>query len=163
MRNPLQTTSTRRGGSTSWSRKKAWSTNWDLNCVIPLWFKRSWVTSTAGGRVAQVYADLGHVTEEYKQHAVPEVGIVGIGSIELFDSFDYLVSFYSSISRTALHSGYPIQPQNSLPAFFPLLAWRRFIGLPQSGQAGADSCFALASTLILVSFSRNPPSKILSP
>jgi len=54
--------------------------------------------------------------------------------------------FSPSSSLTPVHSGYPVQPQNPLPAFLPLLAVRRVIALPQSGQTGAASCFARAST-----------------
>lgn len=36
-----------------------------------------------------------------------------------------------------LHSGYPEQLQNSLPAFTPFLAIRLIIGLPHLGQVGA--------------------------
>jgi len=59
---------------------------------------------------------------------------------------------YEAHSLVPLHSGYPVQPQNSFPAFLPVAALRIVIGLPQLGQAGAFSFFALASvrqTLIL--------------
>ena len=38
--------------------------------------------------------------------------------------------------RTPLHAGYPMQPQNSPPAFAPRLAVRLTIGLAQLGHVG---------------------------
>ena len=82
-------------------------------------------------------------------------GFVSIDSFESLEFFDHC-----SIALTPLQSGKPVQPQNALPSFFPLRAVRRVMALPHSGQTGALSCRALASTRRLVSFSRNPPSSL---
>jgi len=39
-----------------------------------------------------------------------------------------------------LHSGYPLQLQNSLPELTPFFATRLIIGFPQTGQLGAPAC-----------------------
>ena len=39
-----------------------------------------------------------------------------------------------------MHSGYPLQLQNSLPELMPFFATRLIIGFPQTGHVGASAC-----------------------
>ncbi len=60
-----------------------------------------------------------------------------------------------------LHSGNPLQLQNSLPALTPFFATRFIIGLPHFGQAGASLwtlCSVLNASLSAVKASVKPPS-----
>ena len=57
-----------------------------------------------------------------------------------FRYFEMSLCRYYVIFLVPLHSGYPLQLQNSLPELMPFFAMRLIMGLPQTGQVGALAC-----------------------
>lgn len=96
--------------------------------------------------------------------------LTGPGTVLLF-FIVFLISTFRNIDISKnknqpnflvpLHSGNPLQLQNSLPALTPFFATRFIIGLPHFGQVGASLwmlCSVLNASLSAVKASVKPPS-----